>query len=135
MVFSVLDSVRPQPEMLLKPGSRVSSNKPTAQNTGEVAANSSLYLVRGPQRDLYTLPLPPEPPSFEQAMLQSETNGYLTEPGKGKYAGRRPKPSQTTSGSIKELLDPAVLYATPEKKKKSSKPPAEFHGPAPGKIV
>jgi len=121
--------------MLLKPGSRVSSNKPTVQNTGQVAANSSLYLVRGPQRDLYTLPLPQEPPSFEQAMLQSESNGYLTEPGKGGNAGRRPKPSQVTSGSIKDLLDPAVLYATPQKKKISNKPPAEFHEPAPGNIA
>jgi len=129
--YSSEDSVRPQPEMLLKPGSRVSSNKPTAQSTGEVVANSS-YLVRGPQRDLNTLPLPQEPPSFEQAMLQSETNGNLTEPGKGRYAGRRPKPSQATSGSIRGLLDPTVIYATPEKKNKSSKPSAELHGLAPG---
>lgn len=120
--------------MLLKPGSRVSSNKPTAQSTGEVVANSS-YLVRGPQRDLNTLPLPQEPPSFEQAMLQSETNGNLTEPGKGRYAGRRPKPSQATSGSIRGLLDPTVIYATPEKKNKSSKPSAELHGLAPGKVA
>lgn len=93
--------------MLLKPGSRVSNTRPTAQSTGEIVANSS-YLVRGPHRDLNTLPLRQEPPSFEEATLQSETNGHLTEPGKGKYAGRRPKHPQSTSGPSKGPLDPTV---------------------------
>ena len=120
--------------MLLKPGSRVSNNRPTAQSTGELVANSS-YLVRGPQRDLNTLPLRQEPPSFEEAILRSETNGYLTEPGKGRYAGRRPKHQQATSGPSKGPLDPSVTYAMPYKKKISSNPPAELHRPAPGKIA
>ena len=68
-------------------------------------------------------------------MLRSETNGYLTEPGKGRYAGRRSKPSQATSGPSKEPLDPTVTYALPQKKKISSKPSAELHGSAPGKIT
>ena len=124
---SLADSLRPQPEMLLKPGSRVSSNKPTAQSTGVVVANSS-YLVRGPQRDLNTLPLRHEPPSFEQATLQSETNGYLTEPGARRHGALTPNPLQATSGRSKGPLDPTVPYATPQKKKMSSKPHAELHG-------
>lgn len=119
--------------MLLKPGSRVSSNRPMTQSTAEPVANSS-YLVRGPQRDLDTLPPRYEPPSFEEAMLRSETNGYLTEPGKGRYAGRRPKHPQATNDTSKGPLDPTVPYATPHKKM-SSKPRAELHGPALGKIA
>lgn len=119
--------------MLLKPGSRVSSNRPMTQSTAEPVANSS-YLVRGPQRDLNTLPPRHEPPSFEEAMLRSETNGYLTEPGKGRYAGRRPKHPQATNDTSKGPLDPTVPYATPHKKKMSSKSRAELHGPALGKI-
>ena len=121
------DSVRPQPEMLLKPGSRVSNNTPTAQSTGVVVANSS-YLVRGPQRDLNTLPLRHEPPSFEEATLQSDANGYLTEPGARRYGAHTAKPSQATSGRSKGPLDPTVPYAIPQKKKISNKPLAERHG-------
>ena len=120
--------------MLLKPGSRVSNTRPTAQSTEERVANSS-YLVRGPHRDLSTLPLRQEPPSFEEATHQSETNGQLTEPGKGRNAGRRPKHPQSTSGPSKGPLDPTVTYAMPYKKKISSDPPAELHGPASGTIA
>ena len=134
-LFSRADAVQPQPEMLLKPGSRVSNTRPTAQSSGELVANSS-YLVRGPQRDLNTLPMRQEPPSFEEAMLRSETSGYPTEPGKGKYAGRRPKHPQSTSGPSKGPLDPTVIYAMPHKKGKiSSNPPEELHGPTSGNIA
>ena len=143
------DSLQHQPEMLLNPGSRISSNRPLAQSTGELDVKSS-YLVRGPQRDLNTLPPYFEPPSFDEAMLRSarqantgKSTGDLTEPRQGRYAGRRPMQSQAkpamsslgpqvSKGSRKEPLDPTVTYATPHKKTMSNKPPPEPHGSALG---
>ncbi|XP_078379846.1 uncharacterized protein LOC144662792 isoform X2 [Oculina patagonica] len=149
--FSSSDSVQRQPEMLLNPGSRISSNRPMAQSTGETDANAS-YLVRGPQRDLNTLPPYLEPPSFDEAMLQSErkmktrkSTGDLTEPRQGRYAGRRPMHAQanpmmsslgpkTNKDPRKTPLDPTVPYATPHKKKTSNKPRPEPRGAALGHL-
>ncbi len=123
-----------------------------AQSTGETDANAS-YLVRGPQRDLNTLPPYLEPPSFDEAMLQSErkmktrkSTGDLTEPRQGRYAGRRPMHAQanpmmsslgpeTNKDPRKGPLDPTVPYATPHKKKTSNKPRPEPRGAALGKIA
>ena len=92
-----LDSVQPQSEMLMNPGSRLSRNHPVAQSTGDL---DSAYPARGPQRDFNTLPPYHEPPSFEEAMRQSgrkpkirKSTGDLTGPGQGRHAGRRPRPS------------------------------------------
>ncbi|XP_073256452.1 uncharacterized protein [Porites lutea] len=91
------DSVQPQSEMLMNPGSRLSRNHPVAQSTGDL---DSAYSARGPQRDFNTLPPYHEPPSFEEAMRQSgrkpkirKSTGDLTGPGQGRHAGRRPRPS------------------------------------------
>ncbi|KAL9964644.1 hypothetical protein ACROYT_G028318 [Oculina patagonica] len=127
--YSSEDSVQQQPEMLLNPGSRFSSNGRTTQSTGELDLNSA-YPARGPQRDFKTFGT-----SFElvgtvkHGQTDQIENPLYTAVDKPK-SDSKPGGSQLgskTNSPVKGPLDPTVPYAVPEKKNKSRKPRRESH--------
>jgi hypothetical protein len=71
ILYCTLSGSMRQPEMLLNPGSRPGM-RGMSQSVGHLDAGRTNYSSSGPQRDFATLPYYHEPPTFEEAVRQSE---------------------------------------------------------------